>query len=87
MKQRPPRPILEELSEAMHGEFTVDAETDRQHRLASARLSVQLGLFTAAGAVEAYGFTLDQIRDSSGNGLAEGKIDGATIGSGEEKFG
>lgn len=61
MKQRRPRPLQDELTEAMHGEFTVDAETNRQHRLASARLSIRLGLFTAAEAVEAYGFTLDQI--------------------------
>lgn len=87
MKQRPPRPVQDELSEAMHGEFTVDTETDRQHRLASARSTVHLGLFTAAEAVEAYGFTLDQINSSSGNELAEGKDDGAMIGSGEKSLG
>lgn len=36
--------MQDELTEAMHSEFTVDAETDRQHRLATARSTVTLGM-------------------------------------------
>lgn len=53
--------MQDELTEAMHSEFTVDAETDRQHRLATARSTVSLGMFTAAEAAEAYGFTEEEV--------------------------
>ncbi|WP_125921729.1 hypothetical protein [Hymenobacter lapidarius] len=65
MKQRRRGPMQDELTEAMHGEFTVDAETDRQHRLASARSTVEMGMFTAAKAAEAYGFTVEEIEAPS----------------------
>ena len=53
--------MQDELTEAMHGEFTVDAETDRQHRLDTARLTVSQGIFTAARAAAVYGFSLGEI--------------------------
>jgi hypothetical protein len=53
--------MQDELTEALHGEFTVDAETDRQHRLGTARSTVRLGMCTAARAAEVYGFTLEGI--------------------------
>ena len=61
MKQRKREPMQDELTEAMHGEFTVDAETDRQHRLDTARWTVRQGLFTAARAAEVYGFPLEKV--------------------------
>ena len=57
--------MQDELTEAMHSEFTVDAETDRQHRLASARSTVGMGGFTAAKAAEVYGFTVAEIEAPS----------------------
>ena len=61
MKKRKRGPMQDELTEAMHSEFTIDAETDRQHRLDTARNSVRLGLVTAAKAAEAYGFLLEGV--------------------------
>ena len=61
MKQRKCGPMQDELTEAMHAEFTIDAETDRQHRLDTARSTVRLGLCTAARAAEAYGFSLEEV--------------------------
>jgi hypothetical protein len=61
MKQRQRGPMQDELTEAMHREFTVDAETDRQQRLATARRTVKTGLLTAAQAAEAYGFTVEEV--------------------------
>jgi hypothetical protein len=51
----------DELTEAMHGEFTVDAATDRRHRLDSARSTVSMGLLTPAEAAEAYGFPVEEV--------------------------
>ena len=51
----------DELTEAMHSEFTVDEETDRRHRGDTARSSVALGLYTPAGAAKAYDIPLEQI--------------------------
>ena len=42
----------------------IDAETDRQHRLDTARSAVRLGMFTAARAAEVYGFSLEEITTS-----------------------
>ena len=53
--------MQDELTEAMHSEFTVDEETDRRHRVQSARKAVALGLLTPAAAAKAYGFTLAEI--------------------------
>ena len=53
--------MQDELTEDMHGEFTIDAETDRQHRLDTARRSVSEGLFTATRAVEVSGFSLEEV--------------------------
>lgn len=53
--------IPDELTEAMHGEFTVDEETDYRHRINSARNSVAQGLFTLPEAAKVYGFTLEQL--------------------------
>ena len=53
--------MQDELTEATHREFTIDAETDRQHRLDTARSMVRLGLFAAAKAAEAYGFSLEEV--------------------------
>ena len=61
MKKRKRGPMQDELTEAMHREFTIDAEADRQHRLDTARSTVRLGLFTAAKAAEAYGFSLEEV--------------------------
>ena len=57
--------MQDELSEAMHSEFTVDAETNRQHRLATACSTVNMGMFTAAHAAEAYGFTMEEVAAAS----------------------
>ncbi|MDB5234306.1 MAG: hypothetical protein JWR44_1299 [Hymenobacter sp.] len=62
--------MQDELTEAMHGEFTVDAETDRRHRLDSARSSVSLGLCTAAEAAELYEFPLDEVEAPSPDATA-----------------
>ncbi|WP_345056460.1 hypothetical protein [Hymenobacter glaciei] len=64
MKQHRRVPMQDELTKAMHSEFTVDAETDRRHRLDSARSTVEQGLFTAAKAAEAYGFSVEEIEAS-----------------------
>ena len=61
MKKRKRGPMQDELTEAMHAEFTIDAETDRQHRLATARSTVRLGLYSAVRAAEAYGFSLEEV--------------------------
>ena len=61
MRKRKRGPMQDELTEAMHSEFTIDAETDRQHRLDTARRTVHLGLFAAAKAAEAYGFSLEEV--------------------------
>jgi hypothetical protein len=61
MKQRQRGPMQDELTEAMHRELTVDAETDRQQRLATARRTVKAGLLTATQAAEAYGFTVEEV--------------------------
>lgn len=53
--------MQDELTEAMHSEFTGDTETNRQHRLDTAHRTVSLGLFTAAQAAEAYGFSLEEV--------------------------
>ena len=53
--------MQDELTEAMHGEFTVDEATDRRHRVDTARSSGTLGLFTPAKAAEAYGVSLEEI--------------------------
>ena len=65
IKKRQREPMQDELTEAMHGEFTIDAETDRQHRLDTARSTVRLGLFTAAKAAEAYGFSPEEVAASA----------------------
>jgi hypothetical protein len=64
MNKRQRGPMQDELTDAMHGEFTVDAETDRQHRLDTARSTVRAGLFTAARAAEAYGFSVEEVTTS-----------------------
>ncbi|SMB99618.1 hypothetical protein SAMN00120144_3703 [Hymenobacter roseosalivarius DSM 11622] len=64
MKQRKRGLIPDELTEAMHGEFTVDEETERRHRVATARSSVALGLLTPDEAAEAYGIPLEEITAS-----------------------
>ena len=61
MKKRKRGPMQDELTEAMHSEFTIDAEADRQHRLDTARRTVRSGLFAAAKAAEAYGFSLEEV--------------------------
>ena len=61
MKQRKREPMQDDFTEAMHGEFTVGAETDRQHRLDTARWTVRQGLFTAARAAKGYGFPLEEV--------------------------
>ena len=67
MKQRKREPMQDELTEAMHGEFTVDAETDRQYRLDTASWTVRQGLFTAARAAKVYGFPLEEVATPSLN--------------------
>lgn len=67
MKKRKRGPMQDELTEAMHAEFTIDAEMDRQHRLATARSTVQTGTFTAARAAEVYGFSLEEVTASNPN--------------------
>ena len=59
--------MQDELTEAMHSEFTVDAETDRQHRLDTARSTVRLGLFTAAGALLVPDYAGNSMYNSLGN--------------------
>ena len=61
MKKRKRGPMQDELTEAMHSELTIDAEADRQHRLDTVRSTVRLGLFAAAKAAEAYGFSLEEV--------------------------
>ncbi len=51
----------DELTEAMHREFTVYAETNRHHRLTTARSTVGMGLSAAAKAAEIYSFTVEEI--------------------------
>lgn len=51
----------DELTEAMHGEFTVDAATEQRHKVLLSRASVALGLLTPAGAAEAYGVPLAKV--------------------------
>ena len=61
MKQRKRRPLQDELTEALHGVFTFDAETERRHRVDTACSSVTLGLFTPTEAAEAYGIPLEKV--------------------------
>lgn len=61
MKQRQREPMQDGLTEALPGEFTVDAATDRQHRVDTARWTVRQGLFTAARAAKGYGFLLEEV--------------------------
>ena len=56
--------MRDELTEAMHNEFTIDAETDRQHRLDTAHSTVRLGLFTAVRATKVYGSSLEELTAS-----------------------
>ena len=53
--------MQDELTEAMHGEFTIDEETERRHQVETARSSVALGLFTPAEAAKAYAVPLEEI--------------------------
>ncbi|UOQ83283.1 hypothetical protein [Hymenobacter sp. 5414T-23] len=61
MKQRKHRPLQDELTEAMHSEFTVDAETEQRHRVQTARSTVAMGMFTPAQAAEAYDVPLAEV--------------------------
>ena len=60
MKQRQREPMQDGLTEALPGEFTVDAATDRQHRVDTARWTVRQELFAAARAAKGYGFPLEE---------------------------
>ena len=61
MKQRKRGPMQDELTEAMHGEFTVDAETERRHKVETARAVVASGHLAPAKATEVYGVTVEEI--------------------------
>lgn len=61
MKQRKRRPMQDELTEAMHGEFTVDEATERRHQVQTAREVVALGLLPPAKAAELYGIPLEEL--------------------------
>ena len=50
----------EELTREMHGEFTVSKETEREHLIAFAHLSVQSGHMTKKEAIEWYGITEEE---------------------------
>lgn len=59
MPQKKRRPMQDELTEAMHSEFTVDDETATRHRVWTARESVALGLNTPEEAAEVYNVPLE----------------------------
>ena len=61
MKEKKRESVPDELTEAMHGEFTVDEETDYHHRINSARNCVAQGLLTPLEAADAYGFPLEEL--------------------------
>jgi hypothetical protein len=53
--------MQDELTEAMHSEFTLDEETERRFQVQTAREVVALGLFTPAKAAAVYGIPLAEI--------------------------
>jgi hypothetical protein len=52
----------EELTEAQHSEFTVDAETDSDHVWQSARRAVEKKMMSVKTAAEAFGLPEEGLR-------------------------
>jgi len=50
----------EELTREMHDEFTVSKETEREHLIIFAHLSVQSGKMNKDEALEWYGITIEE---------------------------